>query len=102
MDMFLRNSLLASILLAALVGNATAQTSGKVAKGAGKAEAVAEAPKAAAAEAADAAATTPVKSGEPEGNGRWVPRVDKKTCPNGSEPYLDEKDGGVKCWVNSN
>lgn len=34
--------------------------------------------------------------------GRWVPRVDAKTCPKGSTAYLDDKNGGVKCWVNDN
>lgn len=38
--------------------------------------------------------------GAPAGNGRWVNRIDKKTCPNGSTAYIDERDGGVKCWVN--
>ena len=36
----------------------------------------------------------------PTSNGRWVPRTDSKTCPNGSTVYIDEKNGGVKCWVN--
>jgi hypothetical protein len=36
----------------------------------------------------------------PAGKGRWVKRIDKKTCPNGSTAYIDERDGGVKCWVN--
>jgi hypothetical protein len=39
-------------------------------------------------------------AGAPVGNGRWVNRIDKKTCPNGSTAYVDERDGGVKCWVN--
>jgi hypothetical protein len=38
--------------------------------------------------------------GAPVGNGRWVNRVDKTTCPKGSTAYIDERDGGVKCWVN--
>jgi hypothetical protein len=42
-----------------------------------------------------------VAPSEPQGGGRWVPRVDKSTCPKGSETYIDEKDGGVKCWVNT-
>jgi len=42
-----------------------------------------------------------VAPSEPQGNGRWVPSVDKKTCPKGSETYIDEKTGGVKCWVNT-
>jgi hypothetical protein len=50
------------------------------------------------------AAKAPAKNGTgvsaPVGNGRWVNRIDKKTCPNGSTAYLDERDGGVKCWVN--
>jgi hypothetical protein len=39
-------------------------------------------------------------AGAPTGNGRWVNRIDRKTCPAGSTAYLDERDGGVKCWVN--
>jgi hypothetical protein len=39
-------------------------------------------------------------AGGPTGNGRWVSRIDKKTCPAGSTAYVDERDGGVKCWVN--
>ncbi len=31
--------------------------------------------------------------------GRWVNRIDMKTCPRGSTVYIDERDGGVKCWV---
>jgi hypothetical protein len=50
------------------------------------------------------AAKAPAKNGTvvsaPVGNGRWVNRIDKKTCPNGSTAYVDERDGGVKCWVN--
>lgn len=38
--------------------------------------------------------------GAPVGNGRWVNRIDKTTCPKGSTAYIDERDGGVKCWVN--
>ena len=49
------------------------------------------------------AAKAPAKNGTgigaPVGNGRWVNRIDKKTCPNGSTAYVDERDGGVKCWV---
>jgi hypothetical protein len=49
-------------------------------------------------------AKAPAKNGTgvsaPVGNGRWVNRIDKKTCPNGSTAYVDERDGGVKCWVN--
>jgi len=50
------------------------------------------------------AAKAPAKNGTgvsaPVGNGRWVNRIDRKTCPNGSTVYIDERDGGVKCWVN--
>jgi len=50
------------------------------------------------------ATKAPAKNGTgvsaPVGNGRWVTRIDKKTCPNGSTAYVDERDGGVKCWVN--
>jgi hypothetical protein len=50
------------------------------------------------------AAKAPARNGTgvsaPVGNGRWVNRIDKKTCPNGSTAYVDERDGGVKCWVN--
>jgi len=50
------------------------------------------------------ATKAPAKNGTgvsaPVGNGRWVNRIDKKTCPNGSTAYVDERDGGVKCWVN--
>lgn len=42
-----------------------------------------------------------VNTGTPAGTGKWVPRIDKKTCPKGSEPYVDEVNGGVKCWVNT-
>jgi hypothetical protein len=86
----LNKSLAALFLLAGLAGSATAQTSAKSST---------QAPRTGTADAAAAAA--PVKSGEPEGYGRWVPRVDKQTCPKGSETYIDEKDGGVKCWVKS-
>ena len=52
------------------------------------------------------AAKAPAKNGigvsAPVGNGRWVNRIDKKTCPKGSTAYVDERDGGVKCWVNDN
>lgn len=41
-----------------------------------------------------------VKTKMPTTAGRWVPRVDAKTCPAGSTPYVDDKNGGVKCWVN--
>ena len=50
------------------------------------------------------ATKAPAKNGTgasaPVGKGRWVNRIDKKTCPNGSTAYVDERDGGVKCWVN--
>jgi hypothetical protein len=49
------------------------------------------------------AAKAPVKNraeaGAPVGNGRWVNRIDAKTCPKGSTAYLDDLNGGVKCWV---
>ncbi len=32
------------------------------------------------------------------GNGRWVNRISKRQCPNGSDPYV-AGDGGVRCWV---
>jgi hypothetical protein len=41
-----------------------------------------------------------VKTKMPTTAGRWVPRVDAKTCPKGSTAYVDDKNGGVKCWVN--
>jgi len=49
--------------------------------------------------AAKAPAKNGTGAGAPVGNGRWVNRIDKKTCPNGSTAYVDERDGGVKCWV---
>ncbi len=36
---------------------------------------------------------------ETSASGRWVPRVNAKTCPKGSTAYVDEKNGGLKCWV---
>lgn len=42
-----------------------------------------------------------VAPSEPQSSGKWVPRVDKQTCPKGSETYIDEKNGGVRCWVNT-
>lgn len=88
MTTFPTRAFTALLLLAGLAASAEAQTSTK--SSAATREAATEAPTAA-----------PVKSGVPEGNGRWVPRVDKQTCPKGSETYIDEKDGGVKCWVSS-
>ena len=88
MAMFERSCPCALLLLAGLVGTASAQTSAKSATASASAERT-------------AAVAEPAKSGVPEGNGRWVPRIDKKTCPKGSETYIDEKDGGVKCWVSS-
>lgn len=41
----------------------------------------------------------PIKTTPPTTAGKWVPRIDKKTCPKGSTAYLAD-DGGVKCWVN--
>jgi hypothetical protein len=41
-----------------------------------------------------------VKTKMPTTAGRWVPRVDAKTCPKGSTAFVDDKNGGVKCWVN--
>lgn len=69
--------------------------------------AVADAPVQASSQAVDSPSVKPapkkvvVNTGTPVGTGKWVPRIDKKTCPKGSEPYLDETDGGVKCWVNT-
>ena len=96
MGMFLKHSLSTLFLGAVLVGDAAAQSNAQVATDAAKAEEVSESA------TAEAAPTkVKAKAGVPEGNGRWVPRVNKTTCPRGSETYIDEKDGGVKCWVNS-
>lgn len=34
----------------------------------------------------------------PAGDGRWVPRIDYKHCPNGTTTFVGD-DGGVKCWA---
>ena len=97
MTTFLKHSLPALLLLVSFAGNAAAQTGTRSSTDAAKA------PQASPAESMDAEPTKePIKAGAPEGNGKWVPRVDKNTCPNGSEAYIDEANGGVKCWVNTN
>lgn len=97
MTTFLKRSLPSLVLLVGLAGGVAAQTSSKSATDTSTVVGtVSKAPQAA--EALDA----PVKTGVLEGTGKWVRRIDKKTCPNGSEAYVDEVNGGVKCWVNTN
>jgi hypothetical protein len=94
MAILLKHTLPAVLLVAALAGSAVAQTNERAAAATAEAAGTAE---------VDAAPTrTPPRTGLPEGNGKWVPRVDSKTCPRGSVAYVDEMNGGVKCWVDTN
>jgi len=82
------SSILPLLILASYSSDTTAQT---------------ETPAAPAVVAPSAPAEAPVKNrtgtGTPVGDGRWVKRIDEKTCPKGSTAYIDELNGGVKCWV---
>jgi hypothetical protein len=99
------SSILPLLILASYSSGTTAQTA-TPATPATRAPAVASDPGASppAVVTPGPAAKVPAKNGTatgtPVGNGRWVNRIDKKTCPNGSTAYVDERDGGVKCWVN--
>jgi hypothetical protein len=104
MAAFMKHSFPTLLLLAGLAGSAAAQTDARSSTGTAKvAETAAEAPQASQADSANAAPTkAPANTGDPGGNGKWVPRINKTTCPKGSEEYIDEVNGGVKCWVNTN
>jgi hypothetical protein len=96
------SSILPLLILAGYASGTTAQTATPAARapvvssesGATPPAVVAPGP------ATKAPAKNDTGAGAPVGNGRWVNRIDRKTCPNGSTAYIDERDGGVKCWVN--
>jgi hypothetical protein len=46
-------------------------------------------------------ASQPIKILTPTPSGKWVVRIDKNTCPSGSIEYVDDVNGGVKCWVDT-